>query len=85
MESGEALEEIRRIAAAGWIRYSPHAHLRMYERCITAEDVRNALTNATECAAAEKERWKVSGPDLDGEDLTLVVVLEGDVVVVTVF
>jgi hypothetical protein len=30
-------------------------------------------------------RWKVEGPDLDGDDLTVVVVIEAEVVVITVF
>lgn len=33
----------------------------------------------------ESHRWRVTGADLQGDDLTLVVVIEQDVVVVTMF
>ena len=44
----------------------------------------HALKNAMACVSAEA-KWKVSGPDLDGEMLTAVVVFEAGIVVVTVF
>jgi len=44
----------------------------------------HALKHATTCAPRDA-KWKVTGPDLGGDDLTAVVVLETDVLVVTVF
>jgi hypothetical protein len=45
-----------------------------------------ACANATACKrATEPGRWKVTGPDLDGDDLTVVVVFDGSLMVVTVF
>jgi hypothetical protein len=44
----------------------------------------HALKHATACAPSDA-KWKVSGPDLDGDELTAVVVLEVGVIVVTVF
>jgi hypothetical protein len=29
--------------------------------------------------------WRVDGPDLEGDELTCVVVIEGDVIILTVF
>lgn len=47
-------------------------------------DVRHALVNARSCEPSG-ERWRIEGPDVDGDGLTLVCVLEAGVVVVTVF
>jgi len=43
-----------------------------------------ALKLATACVPSEG-KWKVSGPDLNGDALTAVVALEAGVIVVTVF
>jgi len=56
----------------------------MGERGASAEHVMHALQSATTCSSSG-ERWKVTGPDLDGDALTVVVVLEDEVIVVTVF
>jgi hypothetical protein len=57
----------------------------MHERFVRPPDVYSALENSTSCKATEDKRWKVVGPDTDGDELTLVVAIEGDVVVITVF
>jgi hypothetical protein len=57
----------------------------MKERGVYREDVRNALTYLESCQPAEEERWKVSGPDLDGDALTVLVAIEGDLAVITVY
>ncbi|HET8539761.1 MAG TPA: DUF4258 domain-containing protein, partial [Anaeromyxobacter sp.] len=80
----EALHEIRGYAGAGRYSISSHAWKRMSQRGVRTRDVREALCSARTCHAEADERWKVTGQDLDGEDLTLVVVIE-DVVVVTLF
>lgn len=80
-----ALADIRQHAAAGRIHYSGHALDRARQRGASARHIRCALTNAAMCAAADDGKWKATGPDLDGDDLTCVVALEGSVVVVTVF
>jgi len=81
----EALEQIREYASAGSVVFTRHARLRMDERGAMAWDVVHALANASHCQAGEDDRWKATGVDLDGDELTAVVVLEGEVVVVTVF
>ncbi len=85
MEPKEALETIRRAATANRIRYESHARQRMRERRVSREDVRNALIEASKCQASKGDRWKVTGPDLDDEELTVVLVIEGDLIVITVF
>jgi hypothetical protein len=45
-----------------------------------------ALIDAVHCSSADRpDRWKVTGPDLDGDELTCVVGLEGQAVVITIF
>ena len=84
MTSDEALRDIRGFAAAGRVRFTRHARERAAERAGGELQVIGALRNATACEPSE-DKWKVSGPDLDGDDLTAVVVVEAGVVVVTVF
>lgn len=84
MTSDEALRHVRSYAAANRVRFSRHARERMGERGASAEHVMHALQSATTCSSSG-ERWKVTGPDLDGDALTVVVVLEDEVIVVTVF
>ncbi len=79
-----ALADVRGYASAGRIRYTNHARNRMDERGSSATHVRSALANATKCIA-DAEKWKVTGPDLDGDDLTCAIVIEAGVLVVTVF
>jgi hypothetical protein len=57
----------------------------MGERGVRAADLRNALVNARSCAPQAGERWKVEGSDLDGDDLTVVVVIDDGLLVVTLF
>ena len=82
------LSEIRRLARSGLILLTDHARRRMYARGVLLADVRCALLNATalkKSAAEQASDWTVSGPDMDGDELTLGVVVSGGVVVITVF
>lgn len=85
MDPATALADIRGYAAADRIRIVGHAWKRMGERGAQYEDVRHALAGARKCKAADLGRWKVSGDDLDGDELVLVVAIESGVVVVTVY
>lgn len=84
MTPRQALRDIQGFAKAYRIRFVRHASERMAQRGADREDVRRALMTATSCAASG-ERWKVSGVDVEGDELTVVCVLEDGVVVVTVF
>lgn len=85
MTPAEALADVRGYATANRIRVDAHALQRMRERGVAFLDLRHALTNATRCTPGERDRWRVEGPDLGGDDLTAIVVLEDGVAVVTVF
>jgi hypothetical protein len=83
--AAQALEAVRGYAAANRYVISAHAMTRMRQRNVTPGDVHHALCNARTCRAVEDDKWRVTGPDRDGDDLDLVVAIEDGVVVVTVF
>jgi hypothetical protein len=86
MNPAEALRHIRGYAAAGRVRFVHHAYQRMDERGATVRDVIKACANATQCTrAAQADRWKATGPDLDGDELTVVVAIEDGLLVITLF
>lgn len=87
MDAATALGEIKRYAVQGRIEYSSHGRKRRRERGASWDDIRNALCTATACGPSEDGpgRWKVSGKDLDGDELLVVVVIEAGVIVVSLF
>lgn len=86
MTEGEALVLIRGYASAGRIRITPHASLRMRQRGASFADVRHGLITAPTCLWQSLERsWRVNTSDLDGDALTIIVAIEGEDVVVTLF
>jgi len=80
-----ALQDIRGYASANRIGYGPHAVQRMLERNVRRVDVRNALVHARKCRAQPNARFKVTGPDFDGDELDVIVVIADGVLVVTLF
>jgi hypothetical protein len=83
----QALAEIKRLVELDRVLYTHHAQVRMIERGARRRDVEHALFGANR-ATEQPDRgcWRVTGGvDLDGDDLTVVVALEADVVVVTLF
>lgn len=88
MNESDALRAIRRIARTGLIILSRHAQSRMQKRNVRFSDVRYALRNVTtvkRSASDHASDWIATGPDLDGEELTAAVILQGGVLVVTVY
>jgi pentatricopeptide repeat protein len=81
----EALEVIRGYAKAHRIEYSRHALRRMRERNINEQAIRHALVTAQKCILQENECWKVPSFDFSGCELTVVLAIEDDLLVVTVF
>ena len=86
MNDTKALSEIQRLARLNRIVYTGHAILRMDDRGASRDDVRSALITATSARLQERGTWRVDGGrDLEGDDLTAIVDLEADVIVVTLF
>lgn len=84
MTETEALEAIRGMARAGRYSLSRHARTEMYEAKATEEDVREAMINAKSIRPTEKGRWRIKGPDLDGDELEVVIAIEDQLIIVTV-
>ena len=78
-----ALADVIGYAQANRIHYSGHAWERMRQRRISTGDVSCALRNATHCKSELGERWCVTGPDLDSEEIQVIVIIEDGVLVVT--
>ena len=78
MNPTRASRKIRSLARAGRWEILPHAVERMIERGVTVEDVRSVLTGAHACRAAGS-RWHLSGLDVFGETLEVIVELLADV------
>jgi hypothetical protein len=82
----EARDAVRGHAQANRISYTRHARMRMEQRGARRADVRSALITGTAGAAEPDDRWEVTGGvDLDGDDLTVVLVIADGLVVVTLF
>jgi hypothetical protein len=81
------LDQIKRMAARGDMVISRHARDRMDERGATFRDVTSAIATATAATfQAERDTWKVTGgTDLDSDDLTVVLAIEDNLIVITVF
>ncbi len=85
MTPAEALAAIRGAGLRGIFRMASHAIDRAAERGASRDDVRHALRVAPSCAFQANGRWRADSLDLDGDELTLIIAIDGDVVVVTLF
>lgn len=85
MKAAEALVVIRGYAQANRITFTTHALEEMTAARAAKEDVQNALAKGTDCRAGNAvDRWKVQGPDRDGDSLDVVVIIEDGLLIVTV-
>ncbi len=86
MSNTTVLDEIKALVARGSVRFTLHSLTRMSDRGATVDDVTNALTTSTTATSQDNGNYRCKGgADLDGDDLTVIVALEADVVVITLF
>jgi hypothetical protein len=85
MNDPAALATISGYAAANRVFFSGHALQRMGERNVRRGDVISALVNGQSANSQTNNCYRVTGPDLDGDALDVVVAIESGVVVVTVY
>lgn len=83
MAGPDILQTIRSLAERNRIRFTRHASLRMWERNVSEDDVREGLRLARSFKSQDGGSFRVVGRDLDGDDL--VVVIEEKLLIVTVF
>lgn len=88
MTDAEALELARRAVDQGRLHICRHGHDEGLNASAHPFDTQNAIKKATSCVRQPNGRWKVKGPDLDGEELTIILAVDpGDstITVVTVW
>lgn len=86
MTEQQMLELVRSYTRANrWEVEQHHGRPRMQQRGVSFADVEHALLNAMQCRVQENGRWKLVSRDLDGDDLTLVVTVDDEVIVITLF
>lgn len=83
----DALARIKELVARGSVRFTFHARIRMDERNASESDVCNAIQTADSAAyQAARDNYKVSGGcDHDGDPMVVIVAIEADAVVVTIY
>lgn len=86
MTERQMLELVRSLTRANrWEVDQYHGQSRMQQRGVSFADVEHALLNATQCRVQDNGRWKLVSCDLDGDDLTLIAVVDDEVLVITLF
>ena len=90
MDASQALELAKGAARVRQLRFvGPHVTGRMSERQATRDDVVEAVRTASSAAVSDDGpgRWVIKGgADLDGDELSVVVRIDGNCVwVVTIF
>jgi len=88
MDSAAALRVIRGLARANRIRLTAHAAREAVECGATRDDIRYALSNAKRVRASGRGRasdWTAVGPDENGDDLEVALILEDGILVITVY
>jgi len=88
MEAEAALRAVRGLAKANRLVFTKHAAREAVECGASRHDVCCALANSKSIRESGKGRasdWTVIGPDEDGDDLEIAVVLEDGILVITVY
>ena len=80
MNATRARRRIRELVRAGRVRFTDYASLRMLQRGVAVAEVFRLLATAQSCHARPNGRWRLSG-----QDLTVVVELSENAIVVTLF
>ena len=88
MDSAEALRVVRGLARANRFRLTAHAEREAAECGARPEDIRCALDHAkgvVESGPGRASDWTVAGPDLDGEELEIPLIIEDGLQIITLY
>jgi len=85
MTSEEVLEEIQEHAVWKRVFITSHARKRMRERSVFEDDIYEAIATASICSPEENGKWRVVGQDIDEDELTLIIAVDGEDVIITLF
>jgi len=80
-----ALKDINGYAAANRITLTDHAIRRARQRNASIADIRHGLMTAQTCKDQNDGTWKVFSEDLDGDELILIVALQSEDLIITLF
>lgn len=81
MNDDEALEACCRAVLSGRLRVSAHARQRMQERRVSGRDLRSAAEHPAGVSRGDNGCWRLHGPDVDGDELVVVIDLESECIV----
>jgi hypothetical protein len=81
MNPSRARDRIRELVRHNHYDLTVHATDRLVERDLVSEDVQSALVHSEASWLQEDGTWKVQGPDLDDQILTLIVDIQARVIV----
>lgn len=79
------MRKTRRLARAGKYVLTDYCVSRMVQRDVMPEDIQSALCRASQALLQANGRWRVVGPNVDAEQLPLVVEVRPSLIVVTVY
>jgi len=86
VDESQALAEIKRLTMLRRVSLTAHAKTRMRERGVTVRDLLAAIISATTARHEDEHKYRVEGGiDEDGDPLTIVVAIEADLLVITIF
>ncbi len=74
MNRRQAIRVIKAAGKHGNVHVSEHA--KDNDDAVMVEDIQNALATAWAFTLQENGRWRVTGKDLDGHDLTVIVLID---------
>lgn len=69
----------------GDFRLTAHARMRMRERGVTHSDIRNVGSTWVSVVDEDGGKLRAQGLDIDGDSLNLIVALDIELVIITVF
>lgn len=82
-----AMERIRTLWKGGRVQILPHAQARMRQRHIDMQDIANIVRSGRVVEHSKPGllwRYKINGTSIDGEKITSVVEINGNLIIVTV-
>jgi hypothetical protein len=86
MTEQQMLELVRSYTRANrWEVDQYHGRPRMQQRGVSFADVEHALLHAVRCQVQDNGRWKLVSHDIDGDDLTIIAIVDDEVLVITLF
>ena len=85
MNAADALDLIQALASLGDVSFTQHALDEAENDGLVPAALVEGLKTALGCSAQANDRWLVRCEELDGEEFSVVALIRGDLLVITVF